>query len=98
VADVAAALPKSLKLHYSTVLTTLRILETKGFLKHIQDGRAFVYEPIVARDQARESAVASLLRKFFEGSPERLVLNLMDSKNIRPEDLRRLRKKLEEES
>ena len=96
VADVAAALPKSLNLHYSTVLTTLRILETKGYLRHTQEGRAFIYEPVVGRDEARESAVEHLVGKFFQGSPELLVLNLMDTADIRPEDLKRLRKRLEE--
>jgi predicted transcriptional regulator len=98
VADVVAALPKSLSLHYSTVLTTLRILETKGYLRHKQDGRAFIYEPVVVRDQARKSAVTHLLRRFFDGSPELLVLNLMESNNLRADDLRRLRQKLEHES
>lgn len=98
VADVAAALPKNLNLHYSTVLTTLRILETKGYLRHTQEGRAFLYAPTIGRDEARESAVQQLVRKFFEGSPELLVLNLMETSNLRPEDLKRLRKKLEEKS
>lgn len=98
VADVTAALPKSLNLHYSTVLTTLRILETKGYLRHTQEGRAFIYSPVVQRDEARETAVQQLVRKFFAGSPELLVLNLMETSNLRPEDLRRLRKKLEENS
>ena len=78
--DVAEALPKDPALAYSTVLTTLRILETKGYLKHTKDGRAFLYEPIVAREQARENAVTHLLRRFFENSPELLLLNLIDAK------------------
>ena len=98
VADVATALPKSLGLHYSTVLTTMRILETKGYLRHTLDGRAFVYEPVVAREQARDRAVSHLLGRFFEGSPELLMLQLMESAKIRPEDLRRLRKRIEEEA
>ena len=65
VSEVAEKLPKDVELAYSTVLTTLRILETKGYLRHVKDGRAFVYEPVVGRDQARESAVTHLLRRFF---------------------------------
>jgi predicted transcriptional regulator len=96
VSEVAEKLPKDVPLAYSTVLTTLRILETKGYLRHRKDGRAFVYEPVVGRDQARESAVTHLLRRFFEGSPEQLVLNLIDGRKIGAKELKRLRKRIEE--
>jgi predicted transcriptional regulator len=52
---------------------------------------------VVGREQARQSAVAHLVRRFFEGSPERLMLNLMDSARIDPGELKRLRKRIEEE-
>jgi predicted transcriptional regulator len=96
VSSVVEALPKSVPLAYSTVLTTLRILENKGYLAHVQDGRAFIYRALVAREQARESAVAHLVRRFFEGSPERLMLNLMENAKIDAKELRRLRKRIEE--
>jgi predicted transcriptional regulator len=96
VAEVAEALPKHTPLAYSSVLTTLRILETKGYLRHSKDGRAFTYAPIVDREQARENAVTHLLRRFFEDSPEQLVLNLIDGKKIGPKQLARLRRKIEE--
>ena len=57
VSDVLEALPNDPPLAYNTVLTTLRILEEKGYLEHEKDGRAFVYKPRVPRDQARRSAV-----------------------------------------
>ena len=96
VSDVADALPNNPALAYSTVLTTLRILETKGFIRHTKDGRAFVYHPIVGREQARESAVSHLLRRFFEDSPELLMLNLLDGKKVDASELRRLRKKIQD--
>jgi predicted transcriptional regulator len=96
VSDVADALPNDPPLAYSTVLTTLRILEKKGYLKHTKDGRAFLYEAIVAREQACENAVTHLLRRFFESSPERLVLNLIDGKKLGARELRRLRRRIEE--
>ena len=97
VSDVVEALPKDLPLAYSTVLTTLRILETKGYLAHIKDGRAFIYRPVVGREQARESAVTHLLRRFFEGSPELLMLKLMEKRKIDQKELKRLRKRIAEE-
>lgn len=96
VADVVSAVPSDVPLAYSTVLTTLRILETKGYLRHRKEGRAFIYEPVVGREKARESALAHLLRRFFENSPEQLVLNLIDDKKIGPKELSRLRKRIEE--
>jgi predicted transcriptional regulator len=96
VADVTVALPPEVPLAYSSVLTTLRILETKGYLQHRKDGRAFIYEPIVARDEVRENAVTHLLRRFFENSPEQLMLNLIDGRKIGAKQLQRLRKRIEE--
>src|SRR3954467_11442505 len=97
VSDVVENLPPGTPLHYSTVLTTLRILENKGYLEHRKEGRAYIYRPLVARDQERENAVSHLLRRFFEGSPELLMLNLVSQKKIGAEELKRLRKRIEED-
>jgi predicted transcriptional regulator len=97
VSEVVEALPKNVPLAYSTVLTTLRILENKGYLRHKKDGRAFVYRPVVGREQARENAITHLLRRFFENSPELLMLNLLDGKKIDARELARLRKRIEED-
>jgi len=96
VTDVVESLPKNVPLAYSTVLTTLRILENKGYVRHSKDGRAFVYHPVIAREQARENAVAHLVRRFFENSPELLMLNLIERQSIDAKELKRLRKKIEE--
>jgi predicted transcriptional regulator len=97
VSEVVERLPRSVPLAYSTVLTTLRILENKGYLRHTKDGRAFVYRPIVGREKARESAITHLLRRFFENSPELLMLNLIEGKRIDARELARLRKRIEED-
>lgn len=97
VSDILARLPRSLHLAYSTVLTTLRILESKGYVEHKKEGRAFVYRPLIDREQEREKALTHLVRRFFEGSTERLMLNLVDRHKISPEELRRLKKRIEEE-
>jgi predicted transcriptional regulator len=96
VSAVVDGLPKNVPLAYSTVLTTLRILENKGYIRHTKEGRAFVYRPVVGRGQAQESAVTHLLRRFFEGSPELLMLNLIEGKKIDAKELARLRKRIEE--
>jgi predicted transcriptional regulator len=96
VAEVVEVLPKDVPLAYSTVLTTLRILENKGYLRHTKEGRSFVYHPVVKREQARQNALTHLLRRFFEDSPELLMLNLMERGEISARELARLRKRIEE--
>jgi predicted transcriptional regulator len=96
VADVVAALPPNSQLAYSTVLTTLRILERKGYLSHIQEGRAFIYKPVVDQKQARQSALKHLLSRFFNNSPELLVLNVMEQEALDLNELERLKKLVDE--
>lgn len=96
VGEVVEALPKRVPLAYSTVLTTLRILENKGYLKHVKEGRAFVYKPAVGREEACENAVAHLVRRFFSGSHGLLAMNLLEKKGFAQQELNRLRKKIEE--
>ena len=62
----------------SAVRALLKILETKGHLRHVSDGNRYVFLPTVAPDRARRSAMRSLLHTFFEGSPEKAVVALLD--------------------
>lgn len=98
VAAVTEALPAHLGLAYNTVLTTLRILERKGYVRHSQagDSRAFVYRPAVARDQVARSAVSHLLRRFFGDSREALVLNLLADERLGDAELERIRRRIAE--
>ena len=93
VSEVAEALPRKLGLAYNTVLTTMRILEEKGFLRHTKskEGRAFVYRAVVGRDEAGRTAVRYLVSRFFRNSPELLVLNLLEDEEISRKELRRIR-------
>ena len=87
-------LPESINLAYSSVLTTLRVLENKGYLRHTKEGRAFIYRPLVGRDQARESAISHLLHRFFQGSPDLLMLNLVEGSKVSKKQLRQLRERI----
>ena len=64
---------------YSAVRAMLRVLEEKGHVRHEQDGQRYVYLPTVAREKARKSALAHLVKTFFDGSVERAVTALLDS-------------------
>lgn len=99
VADVAEALPKDPPLAYNTVLTTMRILEDKGYLTHTkpEDARAFVYRPSVGREEATRNAVRQLVSRFFRGSPELLVLNVLNDDDLSQAELKRIRKLVAEE-
>jgi predicted transcriptional regulator len=96
VSDVLASLPSTPPLAYSTVITTLRILETKGYVRHRKDGRAFHYEPVVDRGDARRSALKQVLHRFFEGSPDLLVASLFESGEVDRAEFERLRKRIQE--
>ena len=95
VAEVTAALPPP-PLAYNSVLTTMRILEQKGYVAHEEAGRAFVYRPVVARDAAAQNAVGHLLSRFFENSSSSLALRLIESERPSDEELLRLRALIEQ--
>jgi predicted transcriptional regulator len=97
VADVLEGLKTKPALAYSTVITTLRILETKGYVSHTKEGRAFTYQPLIGRDEARQSAITHLLQRLFEGSPELLVTSLFEDRKISAAEMKRLRALIEEE-
>ena len=82
-------------LAYNSVLTTVRILEKKGYLGHVKDGRAHVYEPLIAREDATRSEIRHLVSRFFRNSHKALLLNLLEDDGIEDEEIKRLRKMLE---
>ena len=90
------SLPGELSLAYNSVLTTIRILEKKGYVTHAKDGRAHIYEPLIGRKQATETEVRKLIGRFFKNSHELLVLNLLEDKSIDAAELKRMRSLLEE--
>ncbi|MCL4846166.1 MAG: BlaI/MecI/CopY family transcriptional regulator [Acidobacteria bacterium] len=82
VAEVVDAIVLPRKPAYNTVLTMLGILEEKGYVRHEKAGRAFAYVPLVDRAEARQTALSSLLQRFFDNSPELLVANLIERGTI----------------
>ena len=82
-------------LAYNSVLTTIRVLERKGYLEHIKDGRAHVYAPVVRQQEATRSEIRRLASRFFGDSHEDLVLNILEDRGMEREELARLRKMLD---
>ncbi len=91
VSDLVAALPETEALAYTSVLTTVRILEQKGYVRHRQEGRAFLYSTCVAEREASRSEIRHMMQRFFGNSRERLLLSLLGDDEIDPDELRRLR-------
>jgi predicted transcriptional regulator len=95
VGEVVDSIDGASKPAYNTILTILKILERKGYVTHEKDGRAFVYLPLVGRSQARRSAVSHLLARFFNGSAEMLVLDLLGHDPLDETERERVRELLE---
>jgi predicted transcriptional regulator len=96
VQQVLETLPKNQPLAYNSVLTTIRVLEKKGYVKHVKDGRAHVYMPLVGQKEATSFEVRHLVNRFFKNSHELLVLNILQDESLEAEELSRLREMLEE--
>lgn len=97
VGEVVKALPGKPPPAYNTVLTLMRILEQKGYVRHEKQGRAFIYYPVVGRDRARRSAIRRLVTQMFDNSPTQLVVNILEHDQVDAEELTRLQKLLEHE-
>ena len=91
VTELVAGLADTIPLAYTSVLTTIRILERKGYVSHRQDGRAFLYSACVVESEAEKSEVRQLLQRFFGNSREKLLLALLDDGELTSEELKRLK-------
>lgn len=94
--DVVEALPDDENLAYSTVLTTMRILESKGYLSHEKEGRAFVYSPEISPGEVRKGALQFVLNRFFDNSPSLLMLNLLKEDSVDEDDLEAIKKLIDD--
>jgi predicted transcriptional regulator len=93
--EVLQALPAKPNLAYNSVLTIIRILETKGYVKHVKDKRAHIYMPKIDREDATRFEVRHLISRFFGNSHERLLLNILEEGSIDAEELARMRQLLD---
>ena len=95
VQQILDALPTKPALAYNTVLTTIRILEKKGYVGHDKNGRAHIFRPLVERGEASRSEIRHLVSRFFRNSHQQLVMNILEDSTIDDEEVRRLREMLE---
>lgn len=95
VAEVRERVPAELA--YTTILTVLRGLELKGFVKHRKEGRAFVYRTTAEPGAAAQGLVDRMVDRVFQGSPVKLLAHLVSEREIDESDLRRMRELLDEQ-
>ena len=97
VQSVRGALAAKRDLAYTTVQTMLNILQRKGRVDRVLEGRAYVYRPTLSRAKAVSQAAGELIDRMFGGSPEKLVLHLVESSQITPEQLAEIQQLLDGE-
>jgi BlaI family penicillinase repressor len=95
VQSILDALVEKPALAYNSVLTTIRVLERKGYIAHSKDGRAHVYVPLVGRKEATRTEISHLVSRFFKDSHEQLVLNILEERGMDAGELDRLREMLD---
>ena len=81
---------------YSAVRAALRLLETKGLLKHRYDGPRYIYTPAISRNRARRAVLGHLVETFFRDAEEQVVSTLLKVSNLSPDKLDRIAKLIEE--
>ena len=85
------------ELAYTTVQTMLNILHRKGKVKRVLKDRAYIYRAVLSRPRAVRQAVSEVLERFFSGSADSLVLNLLETRQLTPEQLARIQKQIASE-
>jgi predicted transcriptional regulator len=95
VREVTDALEETYPVAYNTVLTILRILTDKHYVKPRQDGRAFIYKPAVTKAEARSRALRKVVSTFFEGSPTELAQHLIRTEKLSADELQSLKDELD---
>ena len=96
VRDVYEALLERRKIAYTTVMTMMKILETKGYLKKRRQERAFLYRPAQPRNQIIGGMIREFVDRVFNGSAESLLVHLVKSRHLRDKDLQRIVRMVEE--
>lgn len=80
---------------YTTILTLMGILEEKGALCHTRSGRAFVYSPLLSRQQATRNQVRDVINRFFDGRPEALIEDVLEHETIAADQIENVKNLVE---
>jgi BlaI family transcriptional regulator, penicillinase repressor len=91
VKDVCDIMSHTKAVAYTTILTLMGILEEKGALAHTRAGRAFLFRPLLSRRQATRNQVRDVITRFFDGSPERMMEDILENEVLDPDQLESVR-------
>ncbi len=91
VKDVCDTMSQTKAVAYTTILTLMGILEEKGALSHTRSGRAFLFRPLLSRRQATRNMVHDVITRYFDGSPEGLVEDVLESEAFDPVQIEAVR-------
>jgi BlaI family transcriptional regulator, penicillinase repressor len=96
VRDVYEALLENRKIAYTTVMTMMKILETKGYLRKTRQDRAFLYRPTRPKSQVVGGMLREFVDRVFNGAAEPLVVQLVKEKRLKEKDLQKIIRLIEE--
>jgi BlaI family penicillinase repressor len=96
VRDVYEALLERRKIAYTTVMTMMKILETKGYLKKRRQDRAFLYRPAHPKSQVIGGMIREFIDRVFNGSAEPLLVHLVKEHQLRDKDLQKIMRMMKE--
>ena len=81
----------NVKLAYTTVLTILRTMESKGYVTREAEGKAHRYKSCVSYEAARRSALRNISERFFKGSTDMLLLHLVENESLTDAQIRKIK-------
>ena len=87
VKQVRKRILESREVAYTTIMTVMKNLAEKGYLKYRKDGVTYVYSPAQEPESVRSNLISELMQKVFKGSPKELVQTLVNSDNMTEKDL-----------
>jgi predicted transcriptional regulator len=96
VRDVYEVLLERRKIAYTTVMTMMKILEKKGYLKKRRQDRAFIYRPAHPKNQVIGGMIREFIDRVFNGSAEPLLVHLVKSRHLSEKDLQKIARMVEE--
>ena len=96
VKDVQERILKSRKVAYTTIMTVMKNLADKGYLKYRKDGVTYVYSPAKEPDSVRFNLVTDLIKKVFKGSPKQLVQTLVEGENLSEKEMKEIRELIQQ--
>jgi len=96
VKEVRKRILESREVAYTTIMTVMKNLAEKGYLKYRKEGVTYVYSPAQEPDSVRSNLVKELIKKVFKGSPKELVQTLVESEDLNEKDLSEIKRMIDQ--